>query len=127
MLVISDTRAIVRVFKMLTIVQVSDNRVCFGTVDFDVDRKLSSRGSDFSVFANTGYEKDPKDSVLLAIILNNLLTSSSGVERIDIKPFSLKILQSRAVTVSGTVTRILEGASHAGYKTSYRGLYRSGV
>src|SRR5438045_1622167 len=55
------------------------------------DQRLQHLGRDYKLFANNDYEPKPEESQLLRDVLCNLFTDRSGVEDVNITPFSLLI------------------------------------
>lgn len=75
-------------------------------MDIDFDVRLQRRGTDFTVYANTGYQPHMNDSALLKNILGSLVNDDSGVGRVQVKPYSLCVFHSKAVDADSILARI---------------------
>jgi hypothetical protein len=78
----------------------------------DVTQRLSKRGTDFTVYANTGYFPEyDLDSGLLQALMDELLTDDSGVDRIEVKAFKLRVEHSRSVSMAALRERTFRACS----------------
>lgn len=102
----------------VTIVLSGDYISSGGHVYVHFNQRLNHRGTDFKVYANTGYETHELDSVLLCNILAALLTDDSAVADINVKAFELEIMANKTTTGSEIMERIFSGADAAGYVVS---------
>ena len=122
--VISDTKAIIKVEveRKVKIYLSHDFTSIGGEIYFETDLQLSLRGSDFTVYANTGYEEHVRDSNLIVAIINGLFSVRSGVKRVDIKAFGFMVSVSAAIDCSVIINRVIDVASAVGYTVEFRNL-----
>jgi hypothetical protein len=116
----SETQELVKVDNPVTIVWVHDFQRIGGDQDFEFNLRLHSRGGDYTVYANTGYNESTKDTKLLSAILRAVMTIDSGIERIDVKAFALKISANRASDPKNIVKQLQYAAQRAGYGVTFR-------
>lgn len=77
-----------------------------GMFNIDFDTRLQRRGTDFSVYANTGYQPHESDSALLKDILSSLVNDDSGVHSVTVTPYTLRVNHSKAVDADHIVARV---------------------
>lgn len=116
---VSNTQAIVKVEKQVRICLVHDFTDIDSSVHFDFDLRLSRRGTDFKIYANTGYEEDARDSELLAAILKALVSPRSGLKYANVEACSLEVEFSAAVSTEEIIQRILDAAWAVGYEVNF--------
>ncbi len=80
-----------------------------GILVIHVNQRLQNRGNDLTVYANTGYTPFESDALLLAVLLEELLTERRGVLQVHVSPYQLKVYHSKAVPG----TNICVGVDHA--------------
>lgn len=117
----SATKAVAVVEKKVRIGLSDSTRISMGLI-YHFDLRLSNRGSDFRVYTNTGYTENTRDTDLLVYIANALMTPRSGVQKIDVRGFSLAIDISAVVQTEEITRKILDAAHRAGYMVEYTDL-----
>lgn len=120
--VVSNTKAIAKVEKQVRICLACDFTMTHGELHFDFDMQLSRRGTDFRLYANTGYVENVHDSDLLVAIANSLDTPRSGLKTADVKACSLEVNFSASIPSEEMIQRILDAAHGAGYMVSFRNM-----
>ncbi|MEO5499180.1 MAG: hypothetical protein ABIR46_01625 [Candidatus Saccharimonadales bacterium] len=115
----SSNGSIVKVDKHVKIVLVHDFSSIGGGLHIDFDLRLAHRGSDFNVYANTGYNYSTFDTDLLAAILNALMHPRSGITSIKVQPFRMDINHNAAVETEEVMTQLQYAAQRAGYMVEY--------
>lgn len=83
-----------------------------GLTEIYFDVRLQRRGTDFTVYANTGYNPHEKDSVLLQVVLDDLINGDSGVEQIRVSPYAISLHHSKAVEAEKLITRIASASEY---------------
>ncbi|HEX7483533.1 MAG TPA: hypothetical protein VF281_00110 [Candidatus Saccharimonadales bacterium] len=116
----SETKELVKVDNPVTIVWAHDFQAIGLEQQFDFNLRLHTRGSDFTVYANTGYAENTKDAKLLSAIIRAVMTIDSGIERIDVKAFELKINANRASDPKNIAKQLQYAAERAGYGVTFR-------
>ncbi len=90
-----------------------------GEICYDFDLRLSGQGSDFKMYANTGYVENTRDTDLLVCIASALMTVRSGVQEMNVKGFALVVKKSSAVDSEEITQLILDAAHRAGYMVEF--------
>ena len=121
----SGDKQLVRVDKHVKIVYASDLTSIGKGVWIDFDLQLSRRGTDFSVYANTGYVENTRDTDLLVSIINSVLTNRSGVSSLDVQAFTLRIIFNHAVAADDIVREVVRAAQRIGYAVDFVDLTKS--
>ncbi len=88
-------------------------------VTFQFDRRLQHRGTDFAVYANTGYTEDSRDTELLKSILERLFRDSVPVEQTYVKPFALVVHANSTISVERLNDIVVNAACEVGYVVDY--------
>lgn len=88
-----------------------------GGLVVEFNKKLTFRGSDFRVFANTGFTENTSDSPFLVSIMNALMTPDSGIEYVEVRSFSLQIHNNSTTIAADIMQEIDYAAQRAGFIT----------
>ena len=93
----------------------NDFRVKGGCLHVDFSHRLNWRGTDFSVYANTGYAENTGDSVMLVNIINAILIPTNGVDSIDVRAFKLNIHGNMTTDVKELMKQLGYAVERAGF------------
>lgn len=91
-----------------------------GYVEVHFDLRLQNRGTDFTVYANTGYTDDIRDSSLLVQIMHQLLSPRIPVTSIRVATFDLRLHANTATTADKLLDEIVFAARFIGYEVDYK-------
>ena len=86
-----------------------------GGLHIDFSHRLNWRGSDFKVYANSGYTENTGDSAMLVNIINAVMSPANGVDRVEIRAFDLRISINTTTDVEELMKQIEYAAARAGF------------
>ena len=118
----SASQDLVKVSNPVTIVWEHNFQGTGGEQYYDFNLQLHYRGGDFSIYANTGYTENTKDTNLLSAIIRAVMTIDSGIGRIEVRAFSLIISANSASDPEDIAKQLQYAAERAGYGVTFRDL-----
>lgn len=113
--IMSASTEIVKAKPIVKICLVHDFTSIEGGLHVDFSHKLNTRGTDFSVYANTGYRPNDLDSKILSGVIDAILTPDNGIRSIDVRTFSLRINSNTTTDVEEVMKQIEYAVARAGY------------
>ena len=111
----SASTEIVKAKPIVKICLASDATIIGDGIYVDFSHRLNWRGTDFTVYANTGYIENTRDSEMLANIINSIMTPTSGISCVHVKAFRLHVRTNRTTDVAEVMKQIEYAVARAGY------------
>ena len=111
----SASTEIVKAKPIVKICLAYDFTTSVGGMYVDFSHKLNTRGTDFIVYANTGYWPSSLDSKILSGVIDAILTPDNGIESINVRTFSLHINSNTTTDAEEVMKQIEYAVARAGY------------